>query len=114
MRKSTDTDLKDLGDILEGITLKLTKMPEAELIDVAARLKPVAKHCKVIDDFVKAHVKKKLKGKAGSVLGDIFKAVLSLVPTARLNQKLLKEEEPETHAAYNESVTDEKITFVVR
>jgi hypothetical protein len=114
MRKSTDTDLKDLGDILEGITLKLTKMPEADLIDVAARLKPVAKHCKVIDEFVKAHVKTKLKGKAGFVLGDIFKAVLALVPTKRLNQKRLKEEEPEIHEAYNEPAEDEKVTFVVR
>jgi hypothetical protein len=114
MKPGLKKDLKMLGEILEDVAKDLAVLPEADLIDVAARLKPVAKHCKTIDDHVKEMVKTKLKHKEGNRLGELFKAVLKLVPTTRLNQGLLKEELPKVHAKYNEAVTDERVTFEVR
>ena len=114
MKKSLELDFSDLNIILEGFEQKLDRMPQADLIDLAARLKPVAKHCKAIDEFVKTYVKEKLDDRPGSVPGGLFKATLKLVPTTRLNQSKLKEERPTIHAKYNEPVEDERVTFEVR
>jgi len=114
MKPALKKDLKMLGEILEDVVKDLDTLPEADLIDVAARLKPVAKACKTIDDHVKEMIKTKLKHKEGSRLGELFKAVLKLVPTTRLNQALLKEEQPKVHAKYNEAVTDERVTYELR
>lgn len=114
MKKSIANDLTDLTIILENFTESLKNMTQADKIDVAARLKPVAKACKALDDEVKEFVKVKLKHKEGTVTGELFKAVLTLVDTKRLNQKLLKEQEPEIHDQYNEDVTDERVSFELR
>ena len=116
MKKSIANDLSDLTIILESLHEKLDKgtISNTELIDVAARLKPIAKHCKVIDEACKEYVKDKRKGVEGTVMGELFKAVLKLVPTKRLDQAGLKENEPDIHAEYNLDVTDERITFELR
>lgn len=114
MKPAMKRDLVDLSDILEGFAAKLDKLTTADLIDLAARLKPVAKHCKAIDEFTKEFVKTKRDGKEGDVLGGEFKATLKLVPTTRLDQKGLKENEPKIHAAYNLEVTDERVSFELR
>jgi hypothetical protein len=114
MKKALELDLADLKDILEGFTLKLDKMTEAELIDLAARLKPVAKHCKTIDEYVKEAIKTKLRHKDGVRLGGLFRAVLKLVPTKRLDQAGLKENEPAIFNEYCKDATDERVTFELR
>jgi hypothetical protein len=114
MKKAMETDVIDLGDILESFVKKLDKLSEPELIDLAARLKPAAKACKTIDEAVKEMVKEKLDHQDGTRLGAMFKAILKLVPTKRLNQKRLLEEKPAIHAAYNEDVEDERVTFELR
>lgn len=113
-KKAFELDLADLKDILEGFTLKLDKMTEPELIDLAARLKPVAKHCNTIDEYVKDAVKTKLRHKEGNRLGSLFKAVLKLVPTTRLDQKALKADDPDTFEKYCKDATDERVTFELR
>jgi hypothetical protein len=114
MKKALELDFSDLVDILEGFSLKLDKMSEADLIDLAARLKPIVKHCTKIDEHVKDVVKQKLNNKAGSRLGGLFRAVLSIVPTDRLNQQRLKEERPKIYDAYVETDDVKRITFEVR
>ena len=114
MKKSFEVDLADLVDILEGFTKKLDKIPRDDLIDLAARLKPVVKHINVIDEFAKDYTKAYLKHKEGSLGGGLFKAVLKLVETTRLDQKGLKEGDPAIHAKYNKKVTDERVSFEVR
>lgn len=114
MKKSLDEDLVDLGIILESFVKKLDKLTQAELIDIAARLKPVAKHCKAIDEFAKEFVKDKLHHKEGALAGGLFKAILKLILIERLDQKRLKEEKPAIHAAYLREDVDERITFEVR
>jgi predicted phage-related endonuclease len=107
-------DLADLTEIMEGFVSDYERMSDHERIDLAAHLKPVAKACKTIDEQVKDMVKGVRKGKEGTVYGKVFKAVLSLVPTTRLDQKGLKENEPDIYAEYNKGATDQKITFELR
>lgn len=114
MKKATELDLVDLSDILEGFVNKLDKMAEKDVIDLAARLKPVVKHCEKIDTFVKDKVKAKLKHDEGTVLGGLFKAVLKLVPCTRLDQKALKEAHPKIHAEFCVPGEDERVTFELR
>ena len=101
MNKANNTDLGDLTDIMEGFVKKLPNMTEADQIDLAARLKPIAKACNLIDESVKKSIKERLRHKEGQSLGTLFKAVLKLVPTKRLDQKALREEEPEIFDLYN-------------
>lgn len=114
MKKAVEFDLADLSDILEGFVTKLPKMSQHDLIDLAARLKPVAKNTKAIDDFVKVMVKEKLKHKEGMLPGGLFKAVLKLVPIGRLDQKALKEDKPALVEEYTRDDTDERVTFEVK
>ena len=114
MKKSLEVDVSDLSDILESFVKKLDSLPEAELIDLAARLKPAAKACEAIDKHVKEMVKAKLKHKEGNRLGGMFKAILKLVPTKRFNQGKLKADDPELYEAYCEDSDQERITFEVR
>lgn len=114
MKPAMKRDLVDLSDILELFSSRLGIMAEADLIDLAARLKPVAKHCKEIDEHVKGVVKEALDGADGVRNGAEFKAVLKTVPTTRLNQKLLKENDPKVHAKYNEPCDDLRVSFELR
>lgn len=114
MNKATTVDLADLTLILEGFNKGKEKMSESDLIDLTARLKPGFKAIEEILDFTKDKVKVKLNHKEGTRNGTLFKAVLTLVKVDRLDQKALKDEEPDTHAAYVRTDTDERVTFVVR
>lgn len=114
MNKRMEVDLGDLVDIMEGFVKKLPMLEEPDKIDLAARLKPIAKACKIVDDHVKDVVKTKLRHKEGARQGVLFKALLKLVSTKRLNQALLKENEPDLFDEYNEDCTDERVTFELR
>lgn len=116
MKKAVDVDLTDLSDILEGLVAKLkqAKFTQAEMIDIAARLKPVAKHCKAIDEEVKEIVKEKLKHKDGTLPGTMFKAILKLIPVKRFNQSKFKEDKPVLFTTYLEDNEDERVTFETR
>jgi hypothetical protein len=114
MNKRLETNLLEVGDVLETFVLKLENMTEEDMIDIAARLKPVAKACKTIDESVKTIVKTKLKHKEGTRYGGLFKAVLKLVATKRLDQSQLKENEPEIYEEYLVEATDERVTFELR
>jgi len=114
MKKSLEIDVGDLTDILETLTKRLDKMSEPDLIDLAARLKPAAKHCKTIDDYVKGVIKEKLKDKEGVRLGGLFKAVLKVITSNRFNQSKLKADDIELYDAYCESKDEARITFEVR
>lgn len=114
MKKNLEIDAADLTAILEGFAAKLDKMTEPDLIDLAARLKPAAKHIKVIDEYVKELVKDKLKHKDGNRLGGMFKAILKLVPIDRFQQAKFKEANPKLYLKYVEECTDERVTFEVR
>lgn len=114
MKPALKKDLRLLSEILEDLVNGLPELKEADLIDVAARLKPIHKNADKVLDHAKLHIKTKLKGKEGLVLGEEFKGKLKHVPTTRLNQKALKEGHPKIHAIYNEDVVDDRITYELR
>lgn len=114
MKKAMEVDLVDLAEILESFNTKLDKLSQADLIDLAARLKPVTKTCEAIDKYVKEFVKEKLKHEEGSVPGASFKAVLKLVPIDRFQTKVFQGEHPTQYKQYLREDTDERVTFEVR
>lgn len=114
MKTATLMDLEDVQLAIENLKDRLPKMKLTELIDVAARLKAVAKNCEVIDDNCKDQVKKQLKGKAGEVPGETFKAVLRIDTVSRLDQKAFKEGHPKIAEAYTSDCDQKVITFAAR
>lgn len=114
MKPTLKKDLKLLSEILEDLVSGWANLSLSDQIDVAARLKPIHKNADKLLENNKELIKKKRNGKPGAVLGEEWKAVMSLVDTTRLNQKLLKEEQPKVHAKYNEAVTDQRITYELR
>lgn len=114
MKKSIKEALEDASAVMEEIEGKLPNMTLTEKVDVAARLKAATKRAEIIDRTVKKDIEDKLKGKAGIVNGELFKAVRTLVATARLDQKALKEEEPEIVARFTVNDVQGRISFEVR
>lgn len=114
MNKTVEADLTDLVAIFEDILARLPKMTLAQRIDVAARLNGANKTIKKIDEAVKDEIKTKRRSKKGYVNGEIFKAYLDIIPTTRLDQKLLKAAEPAIFDKYNKTAPQERITFEPR
>jgi len=114
MITSVKNDLSDASESLEHLLKKYADLTIAEKVDVGARVNAIKKNADKLVELVKDDVKAKRKGKEGAVNGEIFKSALTLVPTTRLDQKLLKEERPEVHAEYNREVVDTRITFEPR
>lgn len=114
MNKATEIDLADAMDAIENLGKRFPAMSLQDQIDIAARLKGVAKTCKTIDDAVKDEIKAKRKGKEGYVIGVLFKAWMALIPTTRINQEKLELEYPKAYAACLETKPVTRISFEVR
>lgn len=111
MNKATEMDLTTLSEIFEDFAKKFDKMKLSDQVDLAARLKPVAKACEDIDKKMKVIVRDILKDEEGNVPGKIFKAVLTHVPIDRLEQKELKLERPKIYEQYLRHDVDKRVTY---
>lgn len=116
MKQGVKVDLLDLQECIEALAgrVKNNKLNRAEMVDLAARLKPVAKYCKAIDETVKDYIKDFLKHKVGEVKGEVFKAVLRIDESSRLDQKQLKEDYPEVFEECCKPCETEVVTFEAR
>lgn len=114
MKTITKTDLEDLSLLLEDLVKRLPDMKRGERIDVAARVRTVRKHIESIEETVKAEIKASRRGKEGYVMGEVFKAKLTLVPVNRLDQKALKEGNPRVYNEYVKETQDQRITWEPR
>ncbi len=114
MRKSVKQDLFDACDALEHLVGLLPKMTQPERIDVIARLRGAAKTIETIDKMVKTEIKDQLKHQEGTLPGEIFKAMLTLIIVNRLDQQKLKVEYPTVYAKCLNKGTDERVTFEPR
>ena len=114
MKQALENDLSDATQTVEAIVARLPKLTLEDKVDVAARLGAIAKTLEAFDKAVKDDIKKHLKHKMGSVVGGMFKAILNLVPTDRLNQKELKEDQPGLFKQYTDTNPVERITFEAR
>lgn len=114
MKKGIGIDLADTSDAIESLAASFDKMTLVEMVDVAARLRGVRKASEALDKKIKDAIKDKLKHKAGSLNGEIFKAVLKIVPVMRLDQQRLKAEKPAIYDNYSRLDDDERVTFEPR
>lgn len=114
MNQATKRDLEDLTLILEDLVKRMPKLKLAELVDLGARTRAVAKHAETIDDFVKGLIKAKAKGKPTTVPGEIFKANVNVIPTTRLDVTMLKIQYPVEHAVCSKTNNEMRITFEAR
>jgi predicted phage-related endonuclease len=114
MRRSVKQDLFDACDALDHLIEILPKMNMAEQVDVVARLRGASKTIEKLDVAVKRDIKDHLKGKEGTVPGEIFKAVLQLVVTTRLDQQKLKADYPEVFTKCQKTSKEGRITFEPR
>jgi hypothetical protein len=114
MNTATKVDLEDLQSVMEALMKRLPKLDLTTKVDVAARLGAAMKTAKKIDSSIKDDIKAKCGGKPGYIFGEIFKAHFALVPTTRLNQKALKEDEPELFEKYQETEDEGRVMFEAR
>jgi len=113
MDKSVDTPVNSLNASIADIQRRLPNMTLKAKIDLAARLKGVAKAAEEIDKGIKEEIKTKLKGVAGVVAGHIFRAVMRVGPQSRVSVQKLKVEYPRVYAKCLEKNDVETITFDV-
>ncbi len=114
MKKALDQDLIDASDALEHLVKQYDKMTLEEKVDIGARLKGICNNAEKLRKQIGDAMKERVKQKEGTVLGDVFKAVIKLVPIDRLNQTALKEEKPAIYNAYLRNDTDVRVTYEPR
>lgn len=114
MKKSIDQDLIDASDSLEHLVKMYDKLTIEEKVDVGARLKGICKNAEAMRTKIGDELKERTKHKEGTVLGDVFKAVIKLVSVERFKAKELKEANPKLHAEYCRTDTDERVNYEPR
>ena len=114
MNKKVEASLVEASDATEALLQYLPDISLDERIDVCARLRAVAKNCAAIDELIKDEIKKKLKNKAGTLLGDVFKANLVLVPTTRFDQAAFKDMHAALYEKYLETTDQKRVIFEPR
>ena len=114
MIKSIATDLVDASDITEHLLKKLPDLSLDDKIDIAARLRAVVKNCGAIDEIIKDEIKKKLRNKEGTLLGDVFKCSLTIVPTMRFDSAAFKADHADLYEKYSAPQDQKRITFEPR
>src|SRR5690242_11752312 len=97
MNKKIAIDLVDASEATEHLMRQLDDLTLNDKVDIAARLRAVVKNCSAIDEIIKAEIKKKLKNKDGTVLGEIFKANLNYNDVSRFDTKGFKEAHPDLY-----------------
>jgi|SRR5580765_2242588 len=114
MNKGLRNDLIDASDASERVLKRLPDMSLQDKVDAAARLRAVVKNCEAIDKAIKDEIKKKLRHKEGTVLGDVFKANLNVIKTIRFDSGALKDADIDTFNRYCVEQDQERITFEAR
>jgi len=114
MRPSVDENLTIASDALEEMLKVLPKLKLAEKVDLGARLRAIIKNAGKLDDEIKDAIKEKRGGKPGTVLGDVFKAVLTEVPFPRCDVKALQEELPKIYADYLVDGSQKRVNYEPR
>src|SRR5258708_37471522 len=114
MNKSLERHIVEASDATELLIKRLPDMPLDEQVDVAARLRGVVKNCATLDKAIKNAIKKKLKSKDGTVLGDLFKANLAYNDVTRFQTNAFKEAHPDLYDEWCETTSEGRITFEVR
>lgn len=114
MLKVVRTDLENVCDDLEHLQAQLPRLTLKEKVDVCARLRAACKTIKAMDEEITAEMKKLRRGKAGYVIGEVFKAFVNICPTTRLDQTALKLDLPDLFNKYTKTDDVVRVTFEAR
>lgn len=114
MNEAIKIDLADMLDAVEHLSKQLPGMAMKAKVDVAARIKAIAKTIEAMDKSIKEDIKSKLGEKDGEVVGEIFKAKLAYNPVTRFDTKAFKEEKPKVYDAFCNTNDEGRVTFEVR
>lgn len=107
-------NLEDLTEIMEYLVKELPTFSFRQRIDVAARLRTVAKHVKSMDELIKEEIKINLKNRPGSAIGEMFTANVTYNPVTRLDQEWLKQDKPKIHADFCVTKNESHVCFEPR
>lgn len=111
MKKSIRDDLEVVCDAIEHLRSRIDSMPIFEQVDVGARVSAIVKSSRELSELISGEIKKHLKHTPGDVNGEQFRAHLHVGDVHRLDQKALKENDPETHEKWCKDVTQETVTY---
>ena len=114
MNKTLENDLVVASDATEHLIKRLPDLSLEDKVDIAARLRAVVKNIKAIDDSIKDDIKKKLRNKNGTVLGDVFKAQLAFNDVTRFKTTEFKTAHPELYEQWTETKPEGRILFEPR
>jgi hypothetical protein len=114
MRPSVDDNLLAASDALEALLMIFPKLKMAEKVDLGARLRAIVKNAGKLDDQIKDDIKERRADKPGTVLGEVFKAILTEVPFPRCDVKALQKEMPKIYADYVVDGSQKRITYEPR
>lgn len=114
MQRVVENDIGAVVKALEHLTNTLIKLTLTEKVDICAHARAIEKAAKVIDDAIKAEIKLKLKGRDGTVNGELFRAVRVSGPVTRLNQQKLEVEHPRIYASCLNTTNETKTLFQLR
>lgn len=114
MNKKIAIDLVDASEATEHLLKQLPDLSLEDQVDIAARIRAVVKNCEAIDRAIKDGIKKKLKNKDGTVLGDIFKANLAYTEVSRFDTTGFKEAHREQYEKWCVVKSEGRVTFEPR
>ena|ERR1700692_603418 len=114
MLKAVRVDLEAVADIMQHIAKMIGKMQPKERVDLCARLRSVEKSAELLVKDLKGEIRIALKGQAGTLAGEAFKARLQFIPMPRLDQQKLKSKFPDAYADCVTTEFEPRITFEAR
>lgn len=114
MKKSIREALEEASATLEYIQERYPDLTLQEKVDIGARLKAVAKACETVDKNIKVDITLKLKGKEGSVAGELFKAIRKWVDKRVFDGKAFKAAQPAMAEKYTTDGGNYEIRFEPR
>ena len=111
MRKELQTNLDVASKALDVLRVALTHASDKELADIGGRLKGIAKASGDLRDGLGERVKKLLRNKEGEIVGDNFRAILTIVLSERIDTTALREKMPDIAARFTVEQKSTRLTF---
>lgn len=105
---------------LEEASLTLEKLAEMDnltvqqTVDLGARFRLMKGTIEKLDKMISEIIKVQLNEEEGTLSGALFNATAAIVPSERLDSKLLKEERPKLYTTYLKDSESYRITYKPR
>ena len=111
MRKALQTNLDVASKALDVLRIAITGASDKELADVGGRLKGIVKASGDLRDGLGERIKNLLRNKEGELVGDNFRAVLTIVLSERIDTTALRDKMPDIAARFTVEQKSARLTF---